>query len=248
MKTRGNLRSITLPGVVLAAALVGPAAPAATILSSGHVDIFEAEYELHDGEPEIHLGAHTDDGHFEPGDVILLVKHAAYRDTTGLQGAIQTFLGPNAWILPSDVEVAHDLGVLEAGVAKAGFPNSNPVTFTMVSAGAANPGRFVLFSDAASNFTRLRADGGSVEVGSFSITAGHLHWNWGFSAPGTYTFDMQASYTGPLGFVQSPVETDTFQVQPVPEPSTWALAGTAVLGVVAVRLRARRRRAVADAG
>lgn len=248
MKTRGYLRSITLPGVVLAAALVGPAAPATTILSSGHVDIFEAEYEVHEGVPEIHLGAHTDDGHFEPGDVILLVKHAAYRDTAALQGAIQTFLGPNAWILPADVEVAHELGVLEAGVAKAGFPNSNAVTFTMVSAGAANPGRFVLFSDAASNFTRLRADVGSVEVGSFSITAGHLHWNWGFSAPGTYTFDMQASYTGPHGFVQSPVETYTFQVQPVPEPSTWALAGTAVLGLVAVRHRARRRRAVADAG
>lgn len=249
MKTRGHLRSCMLPGLVLAAAFGAPAARATTILSSGHADIFEAEYEIDGGSPELHLGVHTDDGHFEPGDVTLLVKYAAYRDTVGLQGAIQTFLGPNAWILPVDLEEAEALGVLEAGVAKAGFPDSSPVTFTMVSAGAANPGKFVLFSGASSNFTRLRADGGSIEVGSFSITAGHIHFNWGFSAPGIYTFDMQASYTDPnLGLLQSPVETYTFQVQPVPEPSTWALAGTAALGIIGLRHRARRRRAVADAG
>lgn len=211
-------------------------------LSSGHTDIFEAEYEIVQDEPTLHLGVHTDVGHYEPGDVILQVKNAAYRSTTGLQSDIQTFLGPNAWVLPADNQEAHDLGVLEAGVAKDGFPNSNAVTFTMVSAGAANPGKFVLFSSLPSNFTRLRADGGSVEVNSLSITAGHIHYNWGFSAPGTYTFDMQASYNDSVaGTLQSPVETYTFQV--VPEPSTWVLAGTGLLG--ALGLRRRFRRAVA---
>jgi surface-anchored protein len=233
-----SARSLAPLAVAVSLAFAAAARAEPIILSSGHTDVFEAEYELHDGVPELHLGVHAGEEpgiHYEPAAVILQVKNAAYRSTASLQGAIQTFLGPNAWILPVDLEEAEALGVLEAGVGKKGFPNSNPVTFTMVSAGAANPGKFVLFSAAESNFTRLRADGGSVEVGSFSITTGHIHYNWGFSAPGTYTFDMQASYTGPLGFVESPVETFTFQV--VPEPSTWALAGTALLGALGLRRR-----------
>jgi surface-anchored protein len=207
------------------------------ILSSGHADVFEAEYELHDGVPEIHLGVHTDDGHYEPGDVILEVKNAAYRSTAGLPGAITALLGANAWVLPADLEEAAALGVIEAGVAKVGFPDSNAVTFTLLSAGASNPGNFVLYSTA--NSIRLSATGGAVGTSSFAITAGHIHYNWGFSAPGTYTFDMQASYTDPVeGLLQSPVETYTFQV--VPEPSTWMLAGTAVLGGMGLRRRFRR--------
>ena len=223
-------------------------ARATTTISSGHTDIFEAEYITEDEDtgvalttPQLHLGVHTDSGHYEPADVLLEVGNAAYGNTAGLQGAIQTFLGPNAWILPVGLEEAEALGVLQAGVAKDGFPNSNSVTFTMVSAGAANPGKFVLFSGASSNFTRLQANGGLLEVNSFSITAGHIHYNWGFSAPGTYTFDMQASYTDPdplVGLLQSPVETYTFNV--VPEPSTGVLLMAGLATLSAVRRRTRR--------
>jgi|688.fasta_scaffold22953_6 surface-anchored protein len=209
-----------------------------TTLSSGHVDIFEAEYEeLVPGSPELHLGVHTDDGHYEPGDVLLQVKSAAYRSTDGLPAPITTILGSNAWILPSNLEEAAELGVLEAGVARApGFPDATAVTFTMVASGTSNPGNFVLFNDAGT--IRLSATGSTIGTGSFTLTASHLHWNWGFSAPGTYTFGMQASYNDPVaGPLQSPVETYTFQV--VPEPSTWALAGTAAVGVAVLR-RLRR--------
>lgn len=215
---------------------------AATVLSSGHVDIFEAEYEALVGEPiSLHLGVHDDSGHFEPGDVILEVKPAAYRSTTGLPTNITTLLGANAWILPLDANQAATLDVIEGGVAKAGdFPDGSAVTFTMISAGASNPGNFGLFD--VGNVLRLSAAGGTVGTASFELFAGHNHYNWGFSAPGTYTFDMQASYTDPVaGPLQSPVETYTFQV--VPEPSTWAIGGTAVLG--ALGLRRLFRRAVA---
>lgn len=210
-----------------------------TTLSAGHVDIFEAEYEeLVPGQPELHLGVHNDSGHFEPGDVILEVKNAALKSTAGLPGPITALLGVNAWILPADLEEADTLGVIEAGVARAGtFPDASAVTFTLLSAGVSNPGNFVLYS--AANSVRLSASGGTVDTSSFSTTAGHIHYNWGFSAPGTYTFDMQASYTHPdVGLLQSPVETYTFQV--VPEPSTWVLAGTAALGVIGLGRRFRR--------
>jgi surface-anchored protein len=106
----------------------------------------------------------------------------------------------------------------------------------LLSAGASNPGNFVLFN--ASNTVRLSALGSTIDANTFNLGLSHIHWNWGFSAPGTYTFGMQASYNDPVaGPLQSPVETYTFQV--VPEPSTWALAGTAAVGVAVLR-RLRR--------
>jgi len=215
-----------------------------TTLSSGHVDIFEAEYvpAVGAGSPALHLGAHADAGHFEPGDVILQVKREAYTSTAGLPSAITSILGENAWILPADTEAAGSLGIIEAGIGRVGgFPNSTPVTFTLLSAGASNPGNFVLFS--VSNTIRLSTSGTSIGANSFTLSQSHLHWNWGFSAPGTYTFDMRASYLDPnAGLLSSPVETYTFEVQAVPEPSTWALVGMAAAGSLAFRRRFFRRR------
>jgi surface-anchored protein len=239
-----SARSLATLAVAVSLAFAPAAAWAEPIiLSSGHVDIFEAEYELHEGVPELHLGVHTTGtNHYEPGDVILQVKNAAYRSTTGLPTQITDILGPNAWILPADTEAAGILGVIEAGVSRKEFPESDPVipvTFTLVSAGASNPGNFVLFN--ASNVIRLSATGGTVGTNSFTLSQSHLHWNWGFSAAGTYEFTMQASYQDGAELLQSPSEVYTFQV--VPEPSTWVLAGTAALG--AIGLGRRFRRAVA---
>ena len=210
-------------------------ARATTTISSGHVDIFEAEYEQ-DGTnaPTVHLGVHTDTGHYEPADVLLEVGIAAYGSTAAFSSTITSLLGANAWILPADLEVADQLGIIQAGVVKAGFPDSLPVTFTMVGAGTANPGNFALFTSNSS--FRLSATGSEVGTSSFSITTGHIHYNWGFSAPGTYTFDMKASYTDEaFGVLESAVETYTFNV--IPEPTGGALLLTAF----SVGLSLRRR-------
>jgi len=209
-------------------------ARATTTISSGHTDIFEAEYEqVGTNAPTIHLGVHTDTGHYEPADVLLEVGNAAYRSSDGFSADITTLLGANAWILPVDLEQAANLGLIEAGVAKAGFP-AGSVTFTMVGAGPANPGNFALFT--AGSSIRLSATGSEVGTSGFSITTGHIHYNWGFSAPGTYTFDLKASYEdADFGVLESAVETYTFNV--IPEPSSGALLLFGLAGWVTARKR-----------
>jgi surface-anchored protein len=210
-------------------------ARATTTISSGHADIFEVEYEkIGPDKPTLHLGVHTDAGHFEPADVLLEVKNSAFSSTSLFLSSITTILGANAWILPVDLEQADILSLIEAGVAKAGFPDAGPVTFTMVAAGAANPGNFALFN--SSSAIRLSATGSEVGTNIFSITTGHIHYNWGFSAPGTYTFDLKASYTdADFGVLESAVETYTFNV--IPEPSSGALLLIGLAGWVAARKR-----------
>ena len=243
MNNSGNSPAF-LAALCVALMIFGPSLAAAdtvTTLSSGHADIFEVEYEqIADETPTLHLGVHTDAGHYEPADVLLQVKNAAYTSTTGLPAQITALLGSNAWILPADTEQAATLGVLEAGVARAGFPvEAGAVTFTLLSSGSSNPGNFALFTSSTSNALRLSAIGGTVGTGSFSLSSGHTHFNWGFSAPGIYTFGMQASYTDPTyGLLQSPVETYTFEV--VPEPSSVVLAGLGAAGVLAAGWRGRR--------
>jgi surface-anchored protein len=210
-------------------------ARATTTISSGHTDIFEVEYEqVGTSKPTLHLGVHTDMGHYEPADVLLEVGNDAYSSTAGFSSAITSLLGANAWILPDDLNLAANLGIIQAGVAKDGFPALSSVTFTMVGAGAANPGNFALIY--SSSAIRLSVKGATLETSSFSITGSHIHYNWGFSAPGTYTFDMKASYTdATFGALESAVETYTFNV--IPEPSSGALLLIGLVGWVATRKR-----------
>ena len=231
---KNNLKHLIMIGVIAASLGSTQSLKADPItISSGHVDIFEAEYESIGGTNSVHLGVHTDDGHYEPGDVILEVGNAAYTNTTAFNPTIVSLLGSNAWILPADLEVAAALGVMEAGVAKSG--STNAATFTMLGAGSNNPGNFALFTSASS--IRLSSIGDTVGINSFSISAGHIHYNWGFSAPGIYTFDMQATYEGE----QSAVETYTFNV--VPEPSTYALLAAGAGILLMARYGSLRRRA-----
>ena len=211
-------------------------ARATTTISSGHVDIFEAEYEqVGTNAPTVHLGVHTDTGHYEPGDVLLEVGSAAYGSTAAFSPTIISLLGANAWILPANLDIAVSLGLIEAGVATAGFP-AGSVTFTMIGAGPANPGKFGLFASDSS--IRLSATGDAVGTSSFSITGtgSHLHYNWGFSAPGIYTFDMKASYTD-SSFVALESATETYTFNVIPEPSSSTLLLIGFVGWVATRKR-----------
>jgi surface-anchored protein len=73
----------------------------------------------------------------------------------------------------------------------------------------------------------------------FIQQGGHAHFNWGFTAPGTYEVTLVAS--GFIGGVQhfSDPATFTFSTSnPIPEPAAFAaLAGLAALGLAATRRR-----------
>lgn len=69
----------------------------------------------------------------------------------------------------------------------------------------------------------------------------HAHYNWYFTAPGTYTFDLTVTGTRTAAAGGGTVSaTDTFTFQVVPEPSSLA-----ALGVPAALLLRRRARQLA---
>ena len=228
-----------------AAAFLGVASgQAVTTLSDGHVDIFELHYDssVVPTEFALHVHDHAGEVHFEPGEVILQVNEASYfTSPVDMVGV----LGASAYILPSTQED----GMLYGGISADGplgvFQN-NRFRIQMVSAGSANPGNFALYRFGGGGALQigLQSLGGSVSVSEVTVpVGGHEHWNWGFSAPGTYTFEFQGFgvKSADLSVFETSRELFTFNV--IPEPSSGALvvAGMAALGAAR---RKRRRHAV----
>ena len=218
--------------VLWASVLVGSPLHAVTTLSTGHVDIFEVHYDatVNPIEFALHIHDHATESHFEPADVVIQVnENTLFAPPSGLVSV----LGVEAYILPATQED----GMLYGGVSAEGpsgvFQN-NRFTIRMVSAGTNNPGSFVLyrFSEGGVLQVGLQSVGGVASNETLTVPVnGHEHWNWGFSAPGTYTFEFQALGTriADLSILETPVELFTFQVIPEPSSGALLLAGMAVL-------------------
>jgi surface-anchored protein len=121
-----------------------------------------------------------------------------------------------------------------------GVFQSDRFKIQMVSAGSANPGNFSMyrFSSAGDLQVGLQSIGGSVSVNEVTIPiGGHEHWNWGFSAPGTYTFEFQGLGVKSMdsSILGTALELFTFNVIPEPSCSTLLLIG--LVGWVAARKR-----------
>jgi len=222
-------------------ALVSAPLSAVTTLSTGHVDIFEVHYDatVNPIEFALHIHDHATESHFEPADVVIQVnENTLFAPPSGLVSV----LGAEAYILPASQEE----GMLYGGVAAEGPLNvfqSNRFTIRMVSAGSENPGNFVLyrFSGGGSLQVGLQSVGGAASHEAFTVPInGHEHWNWGFSAPGTYTFEFQALGTriADLSILETPSELFTFQV--IPEPTSGALLLAGMVAVAVARRRIRR--------
>lgn len=213
---------------------------AVTTLSSGHVDIFEVHYDsaVDPVEFALHVHDHDTGAHFEPADVILQVNE---NTLFGSPAGLSSVLGASAYILPSTQEA----DMLYGGVSAEGpigvFQN-NRFSIRMISAGLGNPGNFVMyrFSGGGALQVGLQALGSSLSVSEFRTPiGGHEHWNWGFSAPGVYTFEFQgvAVKNVDLSVWETPREIFTFHVIPEPSSGVLLVLGGAVLAAV------RRQRA-----
>lgn len=202
---------------------IGPSF-AVTTLSSGHVDIFEVHYDSAVNPVKFALHVHDDEGggHYEPADVILQVNESSlFSSPAGLTSV----LGATAYILPSTQESDMLYGGVSAD-GPIGIFRNNRFSVRMVSAGLSNPGNFVLyrFSGGGALQVGLQAIGRTLAVSEFTVPiGGHEHWNWGFSDPGIYTFEMKAVgvFNADLSVVETPIELFTFVV--IPEPTTHAL-------------------------
>jgi surface-anchored protein len=212
--------------------LIARPAAAVTTLSDGHIDVFELHYNssVVPAEFALHIHDHVTETHFEPGSVILQVNESSYFSSpSGLVGV----LGASSYILPASQEG----GMLYGGISADGplgvFQN-NRFRIQMVSAGSGNPGNFALyrFSGGGTLQVGLQSLGGSVSVNEVTVPiGGHEHWNWGFSAPGIYTFEFKGLGTKSvdLSILETAPEIFTFHVIPEPSSGALVLAGTAVV-------------------
>ena len=211
---------------------------AVTTLSDGHIDVFEVHYDSSVSPTEfaLHIHDHVSETHFEPAEVILQVNESSYFASPAW---LVSILGASAYILPATQEA----DMLYGGVSAAGpsgvFQN-NRFKIQMVSAGSANPGNFSMyrFSGAGALQVGLQSIGGSVSVNEVTIPiGGHEHWNWGFSAPGTYTFEFQGLGVKSADFSILETARELFTFNVIPEPSSSSLLLIGLVGWVAARKR-----------
>ena len=229
---------------VLACALLafGAAhASAQTALTDGHVDLGVAFEEgalhlhWHDEENEIEYA--PDEAYaFVPASSTVMRPAGASWDFTG------TVAGGTLWLAPA----TQQSGVIFLGIGaeEIGPTDVDGGTLTLSLTGFSGPGQFALwqtdsFGQPIVGFSTV--DGVDASD-SITLSAGsHAHYNWGFTATGSYTLTFEAS-----ALVGGVPVGDTAQMQfgvatAVPEPATWAtLAGALALGAAVWR---RRRRA-----
>ncbi len=229
----------------------------AALYTSGHADVFAIGYVdeetpgIFELEPHLHVEGAVIDGlpvadeEFEPGDVTIVVPQSTFDFVIGQGGrssdsawdAVGVVAGAGYWFLPQTGTLATTLGAPFAGVGTEELNEldwSGPMSIALES--VAGPGVFSMWLDGAfgPDFLMSTADGidGSdlLEIDA----GGHEHYNWGFSAPGTYDVTVTMSGTHNVDGFQEAMATYQFQV--VPEPST------ALLGLVSAIFLVRRRR------
>lgn len=212
LRTRRRLLTVTgIAAAALATAGLNTSAFAATTLSSGHVDVLDAEW---DGT-DLHLHVHDEETNteYDPVDVTFSVPAAAKVANPGCG-----FLGSGSqvWLLPDTEAEADAAGVLFPGISTehltTGVFANNNVTYTLVSAtrnGAATEDFSIYAGSCARWF-----DSDTSTTGFKSRTFGvgtHNHANWAFEEAGTYqlTFRVRGTVGG---VTESATETFTFNV------------------------------------
>ena len=214
--------------ILIPALLTAAHATAATFLTSGSYDAPAFEYESGDGfEAEIH--DETNDTALDPADNFFQINSMS---TT-------VFQSKSYYWIPFDETIASNNGVPHVGIGleelSAGdWANSEIViTFQSLNFTGSGDGDFVLWTDSPSEILHFDSSDGAGDTLN-SLAGSHVHYNWGFSDPGTYEIAFGISGTHVTDGAQTGGATYTFQV--VPEPSSALLAG---IGAIALLRRKR---------
>ncbi|MFN3407405.1 MAG: choice-of-anchor M domain-containing protein [Limisphaerales bacterium] len=224
--------------LVLAAAL--PAA-ALTPIYSGHTDIaigYNPTLNLWD--PHVH--DEENDMEYEPDDALIVIGLDAL--TTVPAGPQWSFLGsPGSatWILTStEVPTLPYLGLSTEGISPGTF-TGDTLSFRLKA--ISGPGHFALFDlDSFGDPIVLMNSGDGITLADTAILpiGSHLHYHWAFSEAGDYTLTFEAFGNSALHGLTSSGDVDfLFRVDPIPEPSTFALV---TLGLAALALQRRKSR------
>jgi surface-anchored protein len=212
------------------------------VLMTGHTDVGIAYL---DGAWDLHIGQHEADppAEYAPDEAILGVGPAA--QTTVPSNPAFGFLGsPGSmvYILPQ----AENPSLLFLGFGAEeldpGLFVNNQVTLSLTS--AHGPGQFSVYDvDAFGTPNVLMNSGNGITPGDSVVLAagGHRHVNWGFTEPGTYEVNFEATGLLVAGnqFASSGPVTYTFAV--VPEPGAVSLLAVGGVGWLAVTLRRKSR-------
>ncbi|MDP9792675.1 surface-anchored protein [Catenuloplanes nepalensis] len=194
---RHSIRLLAGTGAV-AAALVAAAGPAQAytapaVLSAGHVDAIDVEFE--DGALELAIHDENSDSEFAPSEAVLLVKREAKTAIPAEEAyAFLGSAGQPVWVLPQVQDPELLFAGLSAEELEAGVFTGDTVRINLT--GVQGPGDIAIFTQDAVGAPTVLADDTDGLPDTLSIGVGdHEHVNWAFDRAGTYRFTVTASAT-----------------------------------------------------
>ncbi len=203
---------------------------------------------------------------YAPEDLVAIVPNlpqarpaSASFDPTGVP-VLGVAAGESIWVLPKSGATAAGKPDLGLGAEEIGLGEWLGDTIVITLKSWTGPGHFALYNSNAggSQLTDLlfstyapsltlgatypdEGDGGPWGENSYGLYAGgHEHYNWAFTAPGYYELTLEFSGTHLVDGEKTAMGTFGFHV--IPEPSSVALIGVAVGGVLVSRIRRRPAR------